>query len=266
MIRAFSMIESPDRGGKPRTRGLTMMIDFGVPLGVQRDVLALGSEFVDLAKVAVGISGLLEEETLTEKIRSYQEAEVEPFPGGMFAELAHNRDKVDQYYRECSRVGYRLIEISDNVVHLSKSERTSLIKRATEDYGFRVLGEVGSKHVKTDRVTLVADIEGCLAAGAWKVLVEAAEFVTEGGFDISIAARLVEDVNVEDILFELPGRWIANVHQHEIHQMMVWLIEHLGSEVNIANVSPDDVIALETLRTGLGVTMRFGDLVAETHV
>lgn len=264
MKRAFSTIQSTEREGKPRTRGLTMMIDWGVPLASQRDLLALSGEFIDLAKVAVGISGLIEQDALQEKIRFYQEADVEPFPGGMYLELAYSQDKVDTYYEECARVGYRLIEVSDNVVHFSASERAALIKRAGE-YGLRVLGEVGSKHDKTDSATLVADIEDSLAAGAWKVLVEAAEFVGASGVDISLVNSILEKVNVEDLLFELPGRWIANVHHHEIHQLMAWLVEQLGSEVNIANVGTGDVLMLETLRTGLGVTMRLDDLKTEAQ-
>jgi phosphosulfolactate synthase len=31
----------------------------------------------------------------------------------------------------------------------------------------------------------------------------------------------------------------------------VWLIEHLGPEINLANIALDDVIPLETLRLGL---------------
>ena len=38
--------------------------------------------------------------------------------------------------------------------------------------------------------------------------------------------------------------------------MMVWLIEHIGADVNIGNVAPEDVVPLETLRTGVGVNLK----------
>ncbi|CAN5871685.1 phosphosulfolactate synthase [soil metagenome] len=255
MNPAFSFIGVPKQTAKPRASGLTMMIDFGVPLNAQRDVLAVGADFIDLAKVAVGISGIIDEDVLVEKLSAYRDAGVEPFPGGMFAEMAYSQGQIGEYYEECARVGYRLIEISDNVIHFTPVERTDLIRRAVEDHGFKVLGEVGSKHAKTDAATLVTDATESLSAGAWKVFIEAAEFVSENGFDQMLATKLLEEVGGHNILFELPGKWIANVHLHEIHQMMVWLISEIGADVNIANVAPEDVIALQTLRAGVGVNM-----------
>jgi phosphosulfolactate synthase len=127
MKRAFSAIDLPARPAKPRPAGVSMMIDWGLPLGAQADTLALAGEFIDLAKIAVGISGLIAEEALLAKIKSYLAAGVEPFPGGMYLELALKQEKIEAYYEECQRVGYRLIEISDNVVHFDTALRQRLI-------------------------------------------------------------------------------------------------------------------------------------------
>ena len=178
MKRAFSTIELPPRPAKPRSEGISMMIDWGIPSAGQRDVLGLSSEFIDLAKIAVGISGLIAEESLNDKIDSYRQSGVEPFPDGMYLELAVTQECVDPYCAECRRVGYQLVEVSDNIVHFDTALRERLIRQAVEEYGLRVLGEVGSKREKTDMTTLVADIRDSLQAGAWKVFVEAAEFVT----------------------------------------------------------------------------------------
>lgn len=255
MQRAFSAIELAARAQKPRDHGLTMMIDWGLGPAAQKDILTLSSEFIDIAKVAVGISGLISEENLKTKIATYQSHGVQPFPGGMFLELAHKQEKVDLYLQECRRVGYKLIEVSDNVVHFSRQERQTLIERAVQEYGLRVLGEVGSKHETTHLETLLSDIRDSLDAGAWKVLVEAAEFVSTQGFDDALVTSLLEEVDAEKLIFELPGKWIADVHAHEVYQMMIWLVENID-HVNIANVLPEDVLPLETLRTGIGVTLR----------
>lgn len=256
MKRAFSMMEIPGRSPKPRTEGVTMMVDWGLPPGAQRDILGFASEFIDLAKVAISISGLISEDALVHKILAYREAGVEPFPGGMFVELAYKQGKVPQYYQECRRVGYRLVEVSDNVVHFSEEVRERLIRQAVEEYGLRVMGEVGSKHVETDPQTLIADIRASLKAGAWKVLVEAAEFVSEDGLDTSLVEALLGEVDPADLMFELPGTWLANVHAHQIFRMMIWLVENVGPDVNIGNVTHEDIIPLETLRAGVGVTMK----------
>ena len=257
MKRAFSAIELPTRSAKPRSTGMTMMVDWGLPLGAQRGILEIAGEFIDLGKVAVGISGLISEEMLVSKLAAYREVGIEPFPGGMYVEIAYNQDKVAHYYEECRRVGYRLVEVSDNVVPLPSDVKEDLIRRATDEYGLRVLGEVGSKHVKTDAQSLITDIQGCLEAGSWKVLVEAAEIVTEDGLDMSLLEILLGEIDPADLLFELPGKWLANVHGHQIYRMMIWLVEHLGTEVNIANLLPEDIIPLETLRTRVGVNVGF---------
>jgi len=174
----------------------------------------------------------------------------------MYLELAVTRECVEDYYEECRRVGYRLVEVSDNVVHFDAELRTRLIRQAVEEYGLRVLGEVGSKHDKTDMATLVSDIRDSIDAGAWKVFVEAAEFVTDKGLDTELIRILLQEVDPGDILFELPGKWIPDVHTHTVYRMMVWLIEHIGADVNIGNVAPEDVVPLETLRTGVGVNLK----------
>ncbi len=236
-----------------------MMIDWGLPPGRQQDLLGFAAEFIDLAKVAVGISGLITEEALTNKIAAYRDSGIEPFPGGMFLELACKQEAVEAYYAECQRVGYRLVEVSDNVVHFSTSLRTHLIRQAVEEYDLRVLGEVGSKHEKTDLQTLITDTQDSLAAGAWKVFVEAAEFIDltkQDGLDTALVEALLEAVDGTNIIFELPGKWIPRVQAHQIYRLMVWLVEHVGPAVNIGNVAPEDVLPLETLRTGVGVNMK----------
>lgn len=256
MKRAFSQIDIPSRPAKPRSEGVTMMIDWGLPPASQQDILGFSAEFIDLAKVAVGISGLISEEALDHKIKTYQQAGVEPFPGGMYLEMAYKQEKVEDYYAECRRVGYQLIEVSDNVVHFDGALRERLIRMAVEEYGLKVLGEVGSKHDKTDVDTLITDIQDSLNAGAWKVFVEAAEFVTPDGMDMAVIETLMQAVNPANIIFELPGKWIPDVYAHRVYRMMVWLVEHIGKDVNIANVAPEDVLPMETLRTGVGVNMK----------
>lgn len=252
--RAFAAIAPAERPGKPRQRGLTMMIDWGLPPAAQQDLLGFAGDHIDLAKIAVGISGLIPEVALTAKIDGYQLHGVDPFPGGQYLELAHQLGRTEAYFAECRRVGYRLIEVSDNVERFSDEVRHDLIRRAVHDHELRVLGEIGSKLVETDAATLIHDARVALEAGAWKIMVEAAEFATSEGVDEDLLESLLGAIDADLLIFELPGRWIAGVHAHEVHTMMVQLSEWLGAGVNIANVLPDDVVMLETLRTGLGVT------------
>jgi phosphosulfolactate synthase len=251
--RAFADIAPAPRAAKPRRRGLTALIDWGLPPAAQQDLLAFAGEHLDLAKVAVGISGLIPETALVIKIDGYREHGVEPFPGGQFLELAQQLGRTEAYFEECRRVGYRLIEVSDNVVRFSDDVRRGLIERARH-YDLRVLGEIGSKLVASDAASLIHDAGVALEAGAWRIMVEAAEVATPDGVDEALLEALLGAIDPDLLIFELPGRWIAEVHAHEVHAMMVRLIRRLGEGVNLANVAPEDVVMLETLRTGLGVT------------
>lgn len=252
--RAFAAVAPAPRPGKPRHSGLTATIDWGLPPSSQHDLLAFAGEHIDLAKIAVGISGLIPEWALRAKIDSYLAHGVEPFPGGQFLELALHLGRTEAYFEECRRIGYRWIEVSDNIRRLSDAERSELIGRAHRDHGLQVLGEIGSKLAASDAATLVRDAEIALAAGARKIVVEAAEFAGPEGIAEPLLTALLDAIDRELFIFELPGRWIAGFQAHEAHTTAVRLIERLGPAVNLANVAAEDVVMVETQRTGLGVT------------
>ena len=159
--------------------------------------------------------------------------------------------------QDARSAGFSAIEVSDNLLPLSAERKRDLIAHAVDDQGFKVLGEVGSKASATSPKELIDDARVCLDAGAWKVLVEAAEFFTGGGFDDELATAVEHELPTERLVFELPGAWIPGIVPSDIHGMQVWLVEHIGGAVNVGNVAPDDVLAFEALRRNLGVHMRF---------
>ena len=52
--------------------------------------------------------------------------------------------------------------------------------------------------------------------------------------------RILAKIPSKDILWEAPQK-----------TQQVWFIKQLGANVNLGNIAPDEVIALETLRLGL---------------
>ena len=62
--------------------------------------------------------------------------------------------------------GFKLIEVSDNVIDISSQEKSNLIKTAAQEYGLKVLGETGSKKVASDTKKLIKDIRHCLYSGS----------------------------------------------------------------------------------------------------
>lgn len=256
--QAFSMVPLPTNRstGKPRQRGLTMMMDWGLPLGIQREWLGLLAPHVDLAKLVTGNSRLYEEDYLREKLALYNEHQVTPFIGGQFLEYVFatlGMQGVEPFCREAVRLGIGAIEVSDNVVSLTDDERTRLIKTAL-DCGLHVHGEVGSKHEDSGAETLVAQANACFAAGADVVLVEGAELLHKGVVNTTLIDGLSAALDLDRVIFELSGPWIPNTTLSEICELQYFLIDRFGPDVNIANVMPDAVWALEAQRCGLGVT------------
>ena len=85
-----------------------------------------------------------------------------------------------------------------------------------------------------------------LQAGSWKVIAEARESGTVGIYRPSGSAhtqlvnKIIAKIKIEDILWEAP-----------IKKQQVWFIKLLGANVNLGNISHEEVIPLETLRIGL---------------
>ena len=73
---AFSSIPVPEREEKPRKKGLTMMIDWGLGLGRLADTLEMTGDYVDLGKIAVGTPRLYDE-SLLEWVTAHPEQAVD---------------------------------------------------------------------------------------------------------------------------------------------------------------------------------------------
>jgi phosphosulfolactate synthase len=256
MSQPFAMIPLPARShNKPRTRGLTMMMDWGLPLPVQRSWLEMQHKYVDLAKLVVGTARLYEEDYLLQKLELYESHSVRAFLGGQFMEYvfhSQGMSGIKPFCREAVRLGIKAIEVSDNVVPLNDNERRTLIHTAAE-CGLEVHGEVGSKSTHSDPAALVAQARQCIDAGADVVLVEAAELLRDGEPDVDLISTLRSELDMDKVIFELGGPWIKNTTQSENYQLKVFLIRTFGPDVNLANVMPEAIWETEASRQGLGV-------------
>jgi len=253
----FSNIPIKKRQEKPRESGLTVIVDRGLGVQAEKDFLNLVADYIDLAKIITGTPALIETQTFRTKIDLYHKYNIPAFPGGQFLEYVIAKDKVREYFSDVIRVGFSLVEVSDNLIDISSDKKCSLIKMASQEYGLKVLGETGSKKVSSDLRKLIKDIKDCLNCGAWKVMFEAAELFENGRFKSEVARTIFQEINITKIIFELPGPWIPKITVSDIYSLQNWLIDNLGSEVNIANVEPYEVLCLEAERTNLGPHMKF---------
>jgi phosphosulfolactate synthase len=254
--RAFDFIAAPPERSlaKPRRSGLTMMIDQGLGVAFQRDLLETSGDYIDFAKFKTGTSRLYRDATLRKKVQQYLEHAVKPFIGGQFHEYVfavYGAKALPQFYAEAREVGFTTIEISDNVVPLTAELRCAQI-RAAIDAGLEVFGEVGAKDRSSTAAQLVDQANDCFAAGATLVLVEAAELVVGGKPNMLMIDELRRHLDMQRVMIELPGPWIADVRTCDIEALKKLLIAALGPDVNVANVTPDTIIDFEASRVGLG--------------
>lgn len=249
----FEGLDGNPRSEKPRTNGLTMVVDWGLGPNAEEDLILTAGPYFDFAKVAVGISRLLSAEVLGKKINRYRSHNVEPFPGGQYLEYAEVYGKADIYFQAVRKAGYKWVEVSDNLAVVTHKWKIKMIREAVEQHGLTVLGEVGQKEGLEVSMPMADDVKACLDAGSKIVLLEAAELISD---DVEVARQVekaVEVAGLERVMFELPGPWIANVNLHDIHRMRREMVDRYGPEVNLGNVMSDDLMTLEAYRRELGV-------------
>lgn len=237
------------RSAKPRTAGQTMLIDKGLGLSQTGDLLELAAAYIDTIKLGFGTAALYRSELLKAKIQLIRSYGVEPYPGGTFLEVAWVQGKLPEYLTACERLGFRLIEVSDGTIPLSAEEREAAI-RSARDRGFAVITEVGKKDDAAclDPLFALRQISADLEAGASKVIVEGRE--SGKGVGIYDKQGQVKDDDLEILVAGVADPAIL-MWETPIKEQQQEMISRFGPNVNLGNISPADIIAVEALRRGL---------------
>jgi phosphosulfolactate synthase len=228
----------------PAHTGFTHVIDKGLGPRAWEDVLETSGAFIDIVKLGWGTAYVTQ--NLQRKLEVFRAAGKPVVIGGTFLEAVIVQDKVDEYKAWLHELGLQHVEVSDGVIELPRDRKLELIAELARD--FTVLSEVGSKDAEVVYAPYqwVEWIKEELAAGAWKVITEGREGGTAGIYRPSgemrtgLVDEIVHEVPVTDLVFEAPTK-----------ASQAWFIKHLGPSVNLGNIPPDEVIALETLRLGL---------------
>lgn len=245
----------PGRFRKPRTQGLTMVIDKGLGLKETEDLLQVAGEYIDFLKLGFGTSALYPMKLLEEKINLVKSFNVDIYPGGTFLEIAVWQGKLKEYLACARKLGYTAVEISDGTVRIPVEVREQAICMALE-YGFKVLTEVGNKNPQ-DRAEVshyIAQILRDLELGACKVILEGRESGKGAGFYDQEGRFLADDV--EQVL-EAVGDPQFLIWEAPLKQQQLELILRFGPNVNLGNIAPAELLSLEALRVGLrGDTLR----------
>ena len=239
------LLNLPERSSKPRSHGVTHVIDRGLSIAEIEGMVEVSGEFVDIVKLGWGTA--LATGNLRRKLEVYRSFEIPVVLGGTLTELAISRGRFDELIAWVHDLGLEHFEISDGTIQLEHPRKLELIERLARE--FIVLSEVGSKD-DTGAITppyiWVEQMRSELAAGAWKVIAEGREAGSAGIFRPSgevregLIGEIVHEIAPAQIMFDAPRK-----------DQQVWFVRRFGPEVNLSNVPVGEVLALETLRLGL---------------
>ena len=237
-------LDLPARSPKPRSQGLTHVIDKGIALRQVENLFDTAGDYVDIVKLGWGTSYVTQ--NLKDKIELYRSYEVPVVCGGTLFEAVVARGKLDEYRRWLSENGFSHVEVSDGTIELERERKLELIAELGQD--FVVMSEVGSKDsdVVYAPYQWVQWLKEDLEAGAWKVITEGREggtagiFRSTGDMRTGLIDEIVHELPLSDVVFEAPTT-----------ASQAWFVQKYGPEVNLGNIPPDEVIPLETLRLGL---------------
>ncbi|HXW58237.1 MAG TPA: phosphosulfolactate synthase [Solirubrobacteraceae bacterium] len=238
-------LDIPERSSRPRERGITHVIDRGLSVAEVDGLLEVAGASVDIVKLGWGTA--LVSANLKPKLERYAAHDVPVVLGGTLTELAIRQGRVEGLIAWLRELRLRHVEVSDGTIAIEPEVKSHLISDLAAN-GFTVLAEVGSKDADFIMAPYVwvEQIERDLQAGAWKVIAEARESGTAGIYraDGEVRTGLIDEIvhaiDADKLIFEAPRR-----------EQQVWLLHRFGTECNLGNIAPDDVLSLETLRLGL---------------
>ncbi|MFN6943726.1 MAG: phosphosulfolactate synthase [Cytophagaceae bacterium] len=244
MYNNFSLNQIPERTTKPRDSGSTMVMDKGLSIREVENLIEVSGHFIDLVKLGWATSFVTP--NLGTKLDVFRSAGIPTYFGGTLFEAFIIRGQFEDYLRLIDKYQMTFAEVSDGSIELDHEEKCKYISKLAEHV--TVLSEVGSKDVEKiiPPYKWIKLMQAELDAGAWKVIGEAREggnvglFRSSGEVRSGLVEEILTQIPFEKIIWEAPQR-----------EQQVWFIKLLGANVNLGNISPNEVIPLETLRLGL---------------
>jgi phosphosulfolactate synthase len=244
MYNDFLLTQLPARTTKPRKAGYTMVMDKGLSTRQAEDMLEIGEDFIDIVKLGWSTSFITK--NLSRKLDLYKEHNIPVYFGGTLFEAFIIRNQFNDYLKLIEKYKLNYAEVSDGSITLDHDQKCEYIHQLAKHV--TVLSEVGSKDILKiiPPYKWIELMQKELDAGAWKVIGEAREGGTVGLFR---STGEVRSGLVEEILTKIPSEKI--IWEAPQKEQQVWFIKLLGNDVNLGNISPAEIVPLETLRLGL---------------
>jgi phosphosulfolactate synthase len=240
----YNLNHLPERETKPREKGYTMAMDKGLSIREVEDFIEVAGAYVDIVKLGWSTSYVVP--NLKRKLEVYRAAGLPVYFGGTLFEAFIIRNQFDEYRRILDEFQMQHAEVSDGSIELPHDTKCEYIRTLAQQV--TVLSEVGSKDDQKiiPPYKWISLMQAELDAGAWKVIGEAREggnvglFRSTGEVRSGLVEEILTRIPFEKIIWEAPQK-----------EQQVWFIKLLGANVNLGNISPSEVVPLETIRLGL---------------
>ena len=118
-------LDLPIRAAKPRSSGITHVLDRGVPLAHAADLLAMTEPYVDVWKLGWGISYL--DPNLAAKLELLAACGVLASPGGTLLEIAWAQGRTVEFLDWARSCGFPCVEVSAGTVAMDHAAKRELI-------------------------------------------------------------------------------------------------------------------------------------------
>jgi len=240
----YKLDNIPERPSKPRQKGITMVMDKGLSLRQVEDFIDVAGVHTDIVKLGWATSYVTP--NLKDKLALYRSAGIPVYFGGTLFEAFTIRNQFDDYRRVLEEFGMEYAEISDGSMDIEHDVKCEYIRTLSQQV--TVISEVGSKDAAKIFAPYkwIALMKAELEAGSWKVIAEARE---GGNVGIYRGTGEVREGLVDEILTQIPAETI--IWEAPQKEQQVWFIKLIGTNVNLGNIAPAEVIPLETIRLGL---------------
>jgi phosphosulfolactate synthase len=239
-----SFLKLPARCAKPRSCGITHVLDTGLTPDATRAFLEQSGHLVDIVKVGWGISYI--DPTMGMRVSVCAQHGCPVSLGGTLLEVAALQNRVSELRDWALSIGITHVEVSNGLRALADSRKHALVKELAAD--FVVLAETGAKegNYPPTPAEWAEEMGRDLDAGATWVVAEGRESGTVGlynadcGIREDLVSAIIAWIPPDRVIFEAPAK-----------SQQTWFVRQLGPDVNIGNVAPASVLSLETLRLGL---------------
>ncbi len=231
--------------GKPHS-GKNFILDKGVPFFIYREYLRSLHSYIHLIKLGWTTWSLIDNTEFSAKIDLAKSYNIPICLGGTLFEIAYDQGSYDNLLDFIVANGISCIEIASGFA-VSISQLPIAIEKAS-NRSLIIMVEVGYKDEDKDNSLTnkerISHIKQALACGAHYVILEAREkgigysvFKKDQQRNSNLIGMIASEVGFDKIVFEAPDR-----------NSQIFLVNMINSNVNIGNVSFDEISRLETIR------------------